>query len=45
LPIVTAPPTGSGGGGSSPAMLGVLLSMGGIALLLTGLRLARRRTG
>jgi hypothetical protein len=41
---VTAPPTGTGGGDSSgPMMLGVLLSMGGIALLVTGLRLARRR--
>ncbi|MCJ7492077.1 MAG: hypothetical protein MUP15_08010 [Dehalococcoidia bacterium] len=45
LEIVKLPPTGSGGGSpSGPTIFGVLLSAGGIVLLLSGLRLARRRT-
>ena len=45
LEVVKMPPTGSGGGSSSgPTIFGVLLSAGGIVLLLSGLRLARRRT-
>jgi hypothetical protein len=45
LEVVKMPPTGSGGGASSgPTILAVLLSTGGIVLLLSGLRLARRRT-
>ena len=44
LEIVKLPPTGSGGGSpSGPTIFGVLLSAGGIVLLLSGLRLARRR--
>jgi hypothetical protein len=44
IPVVILPPTGSGGGSSSgPTIFGVILAMGGFVLLMSGLRLARRR--